>query len=208
MDHRTQAFRAASHLPPVSVCLLLAVASLILLCSRTETSGGTKALDETSVASAMSGREVGPTADSGPAEGAETPPASPEELRIWTWLHQADALHKAGRSEEALGTLRRAEDLADDRGAPQDVRVAIQRGLAENLGATGRHDEAVEIWWRLLSLSSKHEDVAHGLASSLYASGRLEEARRVYREILHAEFEPEPGSEPGSEPEPEPEPET
>lgn len=202
MDHRTQAFRAASHLPSVSVCLLLAVASLILLCSRTETSGGTKALDEASVALAIGGSVAGLTEDSGStegsgsAEGTETPPVSPEEVRIWTWLHQAETLHKAGRSEEALGTLRRAEALAEDRGTTQDVRVAIQRGLAENLGATGRHDEAVEIWWRLLSLSSKHDEVAHGLASSLYASGRLEEARRVYREILHAEFEPEPGSEP------------
>lgn len=138
MDHRTQAFRAASHLPPVSVCLLLAVASFILLCSRTETSGDPKTVYSSGAAS----ESVSPEDDDGASGGDEAKSISQEELRIWTWLHQAETLRKAGRSEEALGTLRRAEALAKEAATTTDLRVAIQRGLAESLGSVGRHDEA------------------------------------------------------------------
>lgn len=199
MDHRTQAFRAASHLPPVSVCLLLAGASLILLCSRAETSGDPKSGENSRppVSVFFSGADTDTTGTTDTA-GAEVPSSeetseraalSQEELRIWTWLHQAETLRKAGRSPDALHALRRAEVLADEARVPADLRTAIQRGLAENLGAVGRHEDAVEVWWRLLSMSPQQDEIARGLASSLYASGRLEEARRVYREILHAEFE-------------------
>ena len=191
MDHRTQAYRAASHLPPVSVCLLLAGASLILLCSRTETAGDPKAAGDSRFAAAV---ETPSSGESASGETAETTVISQEELRIWTWLHQAETLRKAARSPEALHALGRAEALASEARVPAELRVAIQRGLAENLGAAGRHEEAVEVWWRLLSMSPQHDEIARGLASSLYASGRLEEARRVYREILHAEFDvEEPG---------------
>lgn len=173
-------FRAASHLPPVSVCLVLAAASLILLCSRTESSGDPKPPDE-SVSR--------PARAVALSQSVQVPLVSQEELRIWTWLHQAERQGRDGRPELALATLHRAESLAETTQTAPEVRVAIQRQMAQSLGAAGRHDEAVEVWWRLLSMSPQHEEVARGLASSLYASGRLEEARRVYREILHSEFE-------------------
>lgn len=173
-------FRSASYLPSVSVCLVLAVASLILLCSRSESAGDPK---PSAGAVAQVAMEATP-----PAETPE-PAVSQEELRIWTWLNEAERQGQDGEPEQALATLRRAVALADQTHLAPDVRVALQRQLARGLGAAGRHDEAVEVWWRLLSMSPQHEEIAKGLASSLNASGRLEEARRVYREILHAEFE-------------------
>jgi len=172
MDTSTQEFRTASYLPPVSVCLLLAVASVLLLCSRTEMAG-----DESSAAN------LGPR-----TEGSSEPTVSAEQLRILAWLHEAESQLTAGEPERSAETLRQAADLAETVRVARDVRAEIQLALAQSLDAAGEHDAAIEVWWRLLSMSSSHEEVTRGLAASLQASGRSEEARRVYREMLHADF--------------------
>ncbi|MDA8020759.1 MAG: bacterial transcriptional activator domain-containing protein [Thermoanaerobaculia bacterium] len=172
MTNSIRDYRAASYLPPVPVCLLLALASLALL---SDTAGDTK-----------------PPADASHESGSVSTPSSPElsqaELRIRTWLRLAERQRSAGQPDSALVTLRRAEGLHDAARIPLALRAEIQRQVALSLDAAARHDEAVEIWWQLLSISPRHDEIARGLAASLYASGRPEEARRVYREILHTDF--------------------
>lgn len=185
LDQTTRDFRAASHLPPLSVCLLLAVAAFGLLLTRTESSGE-------------------------PADGDSTVPGAAAELETAREPAEIKALRqdlaRAERMatespERAVELLRRTARRIDEVRPRGELAVEVYGALGRALDAAGDHEAAVEIWWRMLSMAPRHEVPARKLAVSLHASGRPDEARRVAREMLHEDLdlatEPEPADDLG-----------
>lgn len=84
----------------------------------------------------------------------------------------------------AKGEFERALELYDDVLAIEPGHAAALRNMALVLGATDRHDEAIEALVRLVADASQSANDRGLLADSLRAAGRIEEAADQYRQIL------------------------